>query len=212
MMNKSNLNQQEEFWSGELRADYRQDNSHFDESLIEKVWANWLQKMPDINSILECGSNIGRNLKAIRKLAPEYDLSLIEINPESHRQAVKDVAPKQEYCGSIKNAPWGNNSFDMTFTSGVLIHINPNELLTTCQKIVDLSKRYVLVAEYFNRTPVSIDYRGESGLLFKRDFGKYYLENFDLKVLDYGFLWGHEYDEAGFDDMTWWLFEKKSDD
>ena len=40
------------------------------------------------------------------------------------------------------------------------------------------------------------------------DFGKLFLENFDVKVVDYGFLWGVEYDVAGFDDITWWLFEK----
>jgi hypothetical protein len=34
------------------------------------------------------------------------------------------------------------------------------------------------------------------------------MENFPLKLLDYGFLWGHLYDSAGFDDITWWLFEK----
>jgi len=29
-----------------------------------------------------------------------------------------------------------------------------------------------------------------------------------VKVVDYGFWWGKIYDEAGFADVTWWLFEK----
>jgi hypothetical protein len=45
--------------------------------------------------------------------------------------------------------------------------------------------------------------------LFKRDFGKLFLENFSAELIDYGFLWGHIYDDAGFDDITWWLFEKR---
>jgi hypothetical protein len=44
--------------------------------------------------------------------------------------------------------------------------------------------------------------------LFKRDFGKYMLDNFSLKLIDYGFLWSVEYDKAGFDDQNYWLFEK----
>ena len=31
----------------------------------------------------------------------------------------------------------------------------------------------------------------------------------DVELVDYGFFWGHIYDAAGFDDITWWLFEKK---
>ena len=53
-----------------------------------------------------------------------------------------------------------------------------------------------------------IEYQGQKDKLFKRDFGKLFIENFDVTVVDYGFLWGHIYDKAGFDDVTWWLFEK----
>lgn len=53
-----------------------------------------------------------------------------------------------------------------------------------------------------------IEYQGKKDKLFKRDFGKLYLENFNLKLVDYGFLRGHLYDDAGFDDITYWLFEK----
>jgi hypothetical protein len=55
-----------------------------------------------------------------------------------------------------------------------------------------------------------LEYQGEKDKLFKRDFGRYLMEHFDVKLLDYGFLWGHEYDHSGFDDITYWLFEKKS--
>lgn len=91
---------------------------------------------------------------------------------------------------------------------GVLIHINPDQLLDHMKKMFEYSKKYVLMGEYFNRTPVSLEYQGEKDKLFKRDFGKLFLENFKVKVLDYGFLWGQIYDPAGFDDITWWLFEK----
>jgi hypothetical protein len=54
-----------------------------------------------------------------------------------------------------------------------------------------------------------IEYQGQEDKLFKRDFGKYFMENFTVKLLDYGFLWSYEYEVGGFDDITWWLFEKK---
>lgn len=35
------------------------------------------------------------------------------------------------------------------------------------------------------------------------------MENVPVTLVDYGFLWGHLYDDAGFDDVIWWLFEKR---
>ena len=86
--------------------------------------------------------------------------------------------------------------------------MNPDDLLTSMGRMYDLSSRYILISEYFNRTPVMIHYRGEDDRLFKRDFGKLFIENFNCKVVNYGFLWGYEFDNAGFDDITYWLFEK----
>jgi len=92
---------------------------------------------------------------------------------------------------------------------GVLIHINPDDLNANIQKVFSYSKKYLLIGEYFNRTPVMIEYQGQKNRLFKRDFGKLFLKNFSAELNDYGFLWGHIYDDAGFDDITWWLFEKR---
>jgi hypothetical protein len=54
-----------------------------------------------------------------------------------------------------------------------------------------------------------IEYRGELNKLFKSDFGKTFIDNFDVELIDYGFLWGYEFDAAGFDDVTFWVFKKK---
>jgi hypothetical protein len=76
------------------------------------------------------------------------------------------------------------------------------------EKIYNYSRKYILLAEYFNRTPVMIEYQGRVNKLFKSDFGKLFIQNFKVNIIDYGFLWGKIYDNAGFDDITWWLFEK----
>ena len=50
---------------------------------------------------------------------------------------------------------------------GVLIHVHPDELLATAKKVVDMSKKYVLIGEYFNRTPTMIPYQGKENLYLK---------------------------------------------
>jgi RimJ/RimL family protein N-acetyltransferase len=60
----------------------------------------------------------------------------------------------------------------------------------------------------FNRSPVTLEDLGPQAPLFACDFAKLFIENFTVKVVDYGFRWGHIYDPAGFDAVTWWLFGK----
>ena len=96
----------------------------------------------------------------------------------------------------------------MAFTSGVLIHIHPDDLLDSMGEIHRVAKRYVVCIEYFSDKPEMIPYRGHDDRLFKRDFGSYYLDNFpDLSVVDYGFSWKRL---TGLDNLTWWVFEKRS--
>ncbi len=204
------LTEQEKFWKGEFGAGYMQRNTEFDLANTENAWRKMLRKAEKVQSVLECGSNIGRNLRAIQNVMPKAKLSLIEINEEAYGKAVAAIKPDLSFNGPILQAPFPTEKFDLTFSCGVLIHIAPETLLANLKKIYDLSSRYIILCEYFSRTPQELTYHGEARKLFKRDFGKYFMENFSVDVLDYGFLWSQEYEVGGFDDMTWWLFEKKA--
>ena len=99
-----------------------------------------------------------------------------------------------------------DESFDLVFTSGVLIHIHPDNLLSSCSEIHRVTRRYIVCIEYFSDKPEEIHYRGHDELLFKRDFGSFWLDNFpDLETRDYGFAWKRV---TGLDNPTWWVFEK----
>ena len=205
-------NNQEEFWAKDLETTYIESNPYLEEDqakLAEKAWATMLREIDTtkLRSFLECGSNIGRNIQTLSRVLPNASANIIEINPIALETCKSNNLIELEYLGSIKNASFPKK-FDLVFTCGVLIHINPDDLLQTVSKMFELSNQYVIVAEYFNRTPISISYRGEVDKLFKRDWGKFVLENFPAKLIDYGFLWGHEYDDSGFDDITYWVFQR----
>jgi pseudaminic acid biosynthesis-associated methylase len=91
---------------------------------------------------------------------------------------------------------------------GVLIHINPDMLESVYAKLYDSSNKYILIAEYYNPTPVSISYRGHNDRLFKRDFAGEMLDKYnDLRLTDYGFLY-HRDNYFLQDDINWFLLEK----
>jgi pseudaminic acid biosynthesis-associated methylase len=203
--------EQEEFWATIYSTDYIEKNREFDDRLGSEAWVKMLKSTQGygIDNYLECGCNIGRNITQIKLSLPNAKPSIIEISEPAFKFVTAHHDLVNAYNGPILNSNFENDSFDLVFTMGVLIHINPDQLLNHMEKMFSYSKKYILIGEYFNRTPVSIEYQGEKEKLFKCDFGKLFIENFDVKLLDYGFLWGHIYDPAGFDDITWWLFEKR---
>lgn len=202
-------NEQEAFWAETYAHDYIRKNSDFDIKLGVEGWEKMLKNTQNINSILECGCNIGRNITFLNEVKPVATKSIIEISKPAYEYVKNNLNLDKAVNSSIVESNLESRSFDLTFTIGVLIHIHPDNLLANMEKMYDYSNKYILIGEYFNRTPVTMKYQGESDKLFKRDFGKLFLENFNVSLVDYGFLWGHIYDSAGFDDITWWLFEKK---
>lgn len=200
-------NPQEKFWSEQYSDEYIKKNSKFNTELGLEGWNKMLSQTNNIQNLLECGCNIGRNINFLNIILPKVEKSVIEISSQALEIALKNNKIKNSFNGPIVDAKF-EEKFDLVFTMGVLIHIHPNDLIKNMTKIFDLSKNYILIGEYFNRTPVSIKYQGEDDRLFKNDFGKIFQTNFNLKLVDYGFLWGHIYDSAGFDDFTWWLFKK----
>ena len=161
-------------------------------------------------SILEVGANVGKNLCAFAQLT---DAALHAVEPfEAAYAALTDrddlALAQATNCGGDA-LPYGDGEIDLVFTSGVLIHIAPDDLPRVMSEIVRVARRYILCNEYFAKTPEEIPYRRETGLLFKRDFGRAYLEGWpDLVPVATGFMWSAT---TPFDDTTWWLFEKPAD-
>jgi pseudaminic acid biosynthesis-associated methylase len=201
--------EQEEFWARTYAEDYIRKNSSYDLELGAEAWRKMLRQTNGaFSNYLECGCNIGRNVELLKIAYPAATPSVIEISEPAFRHASEQHQFEQAFQGPILSSSFAPASFDLVFTMGVLIHINPDQLLAHMQKMFDYSRKYILIGEYFNRTPTSIEYQGQKDRLFKCDFGKLFIERFPVQLCDYGFLWGHIYDSAGFDDFTWWLFEK----
>ncbi len=203
------MQEQLDFWKNRYAKSYREKNSAFNVELGVEGWEIMLKGIDGMNNILECGSNIGRNIGFLEKIYPNVEKTIIELSPDAFEIVTQKYPVINSFNGPILESNYRKGSFSLVFTIGVLIHINPNDLLDTMQRMYDYSNEYILIGEYFNRTPVMIEYQGEQNKLFKRDFGKMFIDNFNVELVDYGFLWGYIYDSAGFDDITYWLFKKK---
>lgn len=197
--------EQELFWEGNFGTEYTKRNEMLPEQR-QPFFAAVLQKTYGVKTICELGANRGHNLQAIAHLSKNLDLTGVEVN-EAALLELKNVFKVQAVCSSIQEFD-PQQKFDLVFTSGVLIHINPDDLPLVYDKIYEISGRYILINEYFNPVPVELNYRGYSGKLFKRDFAGEFIEQNSGKVsvIDYGFLWKRI--NPVWDDTTWVLMEK----
>lgn len=198
--------EQEKFWAGAFGNDYIARNTP-ERLLYPKVamWSRLLKAAHNVSSIKEYGCNIGLNLLALKRLQPELELSGIEINEQAATKAA-ELGVGAIRQGTILERQQ-EAAVDLTFTAGVLIHINPAHLPDVYWNLVNNSRRYVLVAEYYNPSPVVIPYRGHSDRLFKRDFAGEIMDEYKLKLVDYGFIYKRD-NWAPQDDITWFLMEK----
>lgn len=198
--------EQENFWTQEFGADYIDRNSS-DQLLYSKIamWSQILKSANSITSIRELGCNVGLNLLALKRLFPGISLEGIEIYKEAADKAA-DLKIADITHGTILE-PITKTKVDLTFTMGVLIHINPDYLKNVYENLVNGSNRYILVAEYYSPAPVKMSYRGEEDRLFKRDFAGELIDQYSLKLVDYGFVYKRD-NWTPQDDITWFLLEK----
>lgn len=200
---------QEKFWAGEFGSDYIVRNKG-DQLLAANLnfFVKALSQAGKIQSCHEFGANIGMNLRALKLLYPSANLSAVEINSEASKILAEFVDIQNIYEGSIFDYPI-SKQFDLSLIKGVLIHINPDMLDVVYQKLYEASKKYILVCEYYNPSPVAINYRGHSDRLFKRDFAGELMDKYsDLVLVDYGFAYRRD-PVFPQDDITWFLMEKK---
>ena len=197
---------QEEFWAGEFGNSYIGRNESVDLlasniALFAQIFSS-MGKVP--SSILELGANIGMNVRAIQKLSPSAEITGIEINEQASKileetgcTVIKSSIKECEILGK----------FGLVFSKGVLIHLQPEQLNETYKKMYNWSNRFILIAEYYNPSPIAIPYRGSSDRLFKRDFAGEFLDLFPTVLLrDYGFAYHRgTYPQ---DDINWFLLEK----
>jgi pseudaminic acid biosynthesis-associated methylase len=196
------MNQTLEAWEGEFGNAYIERNG---DKTIQSRAAMWRRILRDITpgTILEVGANIGLNIRALQKVT---GARLLAVEPNNAARRVLKTVTDDAYDGTADKLWLANDTVNLVATCGVLIHIHPDDLADACAEMYRVSNRYIVCIEYFSDKPEEIEYRGQSGMLWKRDFGSFWMEQHpDLKLLDYGFFWKRA---TGLDNLTWWLWEK----
>jgi pseudaminic acid biosynthesis-associated methylase len=185
---------QESFWKGDFGKEYTDRNTR-DLKEWEKFYQDtWGITKREINEklfghlpkdikILEVGSNTGMQLNCLQEMGFKnlYGIELQSYAVEKSKQFTNGINIIQ---GSGFNIPFKDGYFDMVCTNGVLIHIHPEDHQRIMSEMVRCSNSYIMGFEYYAPETTDVNYRGNTGFLWKADFSKIFSTNFpELKEL-----------------------------
>lgn len=133
-------------------------------------------------NILEVGSNIGNQLLCVQRMefGNLYGIELQRYAVELAKSRTKNINIIQ---GSVFDIPFKDSCFDLVFTSGLLIHINPSDIAVALREIYRCTREYIWGFEYYADECTEIMYRGHKNLPWKANFAKLYLEQFSNLAL-----------------------------
>jgi pseudaminic acid biosynthesis-associated methylase len=169
----------------------------------EPFWTEIIGRLGP-SRVLEIGCNIGGNLRWIAPHLESGAVFGIDVNLKALDALRTFVPDVNAVRASARELPFRDQWFDLVFTMGVLIHQPDESLPDVMAEMARCSSRFVLIGEYFAPEDTEVPYRGVDGALFKRDYGRLFLEtNPSATLVESGFMGAAE----GFDDITWWLFQ-----
>jgi SAM-dependent methyltransferase len=186
-----------ELWEGKFGSDYHGRNP---EHVPERAgfWDHICSTL-GVSRVLEVGCGTGINLHHLLRHADAWG---VEVNEDALGISKANLPEAHIVYGDLRDLPFKDDFFDLTFTAGVLIHQDPKLVGEAMDEIIRCSSDNVLSIEYEAEKFESIPYRGEVDALYKGPYSRLYREK-GLEFIEGGEL----FKEDGFDDCSWSLFE-----
>ena len=194
------MSKQLQLWRSMFGRDYTDRNDVEKPERVE-TWRKLLDGI-SVERALEVGCNAGWNLEYLTRLGVP---AIVGVEPGVYAAAKARSRNFNVLDGTAFELPFRDGWFDLAFTSGVLIHIAPDDVGKAMAEIYRCSRRYIVAIEYDAPEEKEVSYRGHDGALWKRDHGALWQARYpELKLVKRMFL-----DAAqGYDDCTAHLFEK----
>ena len=139
--------------------------------LLEQIKAH------EPRSILEAGCGFGRNLNFLIKqgIKPEIltgaDISAKLLSQSNLPKGIKLIR------ADVRNLPFNDRSFDLVFTHGLLMHVNPRNLNRAMAELIRISKKYLIIIEEVRPRTQQLNY-----FTWAHDYDKI-IKSLPLKVM-----------------------------
>jgi pseudaminic acid biosynthesis-associated methylase len=148
-------NEQVGMWAGQFGKEYTDRNALSLEDLETLYRRNYGHTRTELNErflksidrsarILEVGSNVGLQLLCLQRMefSNLYGIELQSYAVELSKSRLRNISIIQ---GSVFDIPYKDGYFDLVFTSGLLIHISPSNIVSAMREIHRCARFHVFV-------------------------------------------------------------------
>jgi pseudaminic acid biosynthesis-associated methylase len=207
-----------DFWAGEFGDEYTVRNASHDQIVIRE---RFFLKVINIagsrdKTAIEFGTNIGLNLMALTSIG--FDESLlcgVEINELAAAEARKNLPNASILCSNVDDCGIDKyDLFDYVVSMGFLIHQDSERLPGVLDVMFNACavNGHMIIAEYFAPEETEVDYRGNAGKLWRRDYGGMILRRFAGKtsMVNYGFA-SKDDPMMPMDNINYWVIRRTAE-
>jgi len=201
------MTKQTDKWDGTFGKEYTDRNNVDLQEMRNKYMKNYGVKREQMNKeilsdlhfdkILEVGTNVGNQLLVLQHMGYK-NLWGIEVSDYAFQEAKKKTLNMNLVKASAFDIPFKDKYFDLVFTSGVLIHISPDDINKALDEIYRVSRKYIWGFEYHSEEYDEVNYRGNKELLWKTDYASLFLKRFPnlelVKTKRYPYIEGKNVD------------------
>lgn len=185
--------EQIDFWAGNFGKEYT-DRNIFATAELDSIYKEqygvtrtemtkeFLSQL-NIKRTFEVGCNVGNILINLQSIGIKqlYAIELQAYAVEKAKERTKGINIIQ---GSAFDVPFKDNFFELAYTSGVLIHISPNDVQVAMDEMHRVTNKYIWGFEYYAEEYTEIDYHGNGDKMWKTNFAQLFLDRFsDLKLV-----------------------------
>jgi pseudaminic acid biosynthesis-associated methylase len=179
---------QMDFWKSKFGEDYTERNTYSVnelDSIYKQQYGYTRSEMNKafikeiaVKRTLEVGCNVGNILLNLQSIGLEclYGIELQHYAVERSKIRCQGINIIQ---GSAFDIPYKNNYFDLVFTSGVLIHLSPEDIKVAIDEMHRVSNKYIWGFEYYADQYMEIEYHGNGNRMWKTNFAQLFLDRFD---------------------------------
>ena len=153
------MTKQMEEWAGKFGEEYTDRNlmslDELDQLYTDKFGISRTELNKEflddlkINRILEVGCNVGNQLLLLKKMGYP-NLWGIELQDYAVEIARKRTSGINIVKSSAFDIPFKDSYFDLVFTSGVLIHISPDDIDNALDEMYRCTNKYIWGFEYYS--------------------------------------------------------------
>jgi hypothetical protein len=109
----------------------------------------------EFESIFEVGYFSGRNIKYLHDVFDSVYISGLEINKKAVRFARQKLPDLELLSMNLHDMNSIDKKYDVVFSSGVLIHVPPEDLKGAVEKMIGISNKYVMHIESIGNNEVT---------------------------------------------------------